>query len=240
MSLDPELAECRTAKAAVDLFFGFDFDAAEREYLAAIATNPQYLPSHYLYCALLSARREFERAIDEGRTAVRMDPLSPHANTQLARALCCAGRPEEAIDPITKLLEVMPDFHHLHWILGWAYGQTDQWELAIGHYKIAAETGGPFLYGFVGNALVKGGRADEARALLEELYEQAKRGIVSPVSAAVIEGALGNVTKGLDLLDQAWEMRIIHLIWIAVDPIFDSFRGEPRFMNLLNKLNLAE
>jgi serine/threonine-protein kinase len=239
MSLDPGLAECRTAKAAVDLFFAFDFDSAEREYLAAIEINPQYLHARYLYCALLTARRQFERAIDEGRTAVRMDPLSPHANTQLARALCCAGRPGEAIELITKILEVMPDFHHLHWILGWAYGETGQWESAIIHYRTAVETGGPFLYGFLGNALVKGGHPDEARALLEKLYEQARHGIESPVSAAEIEGALGNISKGLDLLDQASEMRIVHLMWIAVDPVFDSFRGEPRFLDLLNKLNLT-
>jgi hypothetical protein len=40
------------------------------------------------------------------------------------------------------------------------------------------------------------------------------------------------------LIDQAWEMRIITLIWAGVDPIFDAFRGEPRFNELLKKLNL--
>jgi TolB-like protein/Tfp pilus assembly protein PilF len=240
ISLDPGSAECRTAKAAAELFFEFDFDAAEREYLAAIAINPQYVPPHYLYCGVLTAQRRLDRAIEEGRTAVKMDPLSPHANTQLARALCCAGRPQEAIDLITKILEVMPDFHHLHWILGWAYGQMGRWDLSIVHHQTAAEIGGPFLYGFLGNALVKGGRPDEARSLLDRLTEQSKNGSVSPVSEAVIEAALGNVTRGLDLLDVAWEMRIITLVWIAVDPVFDAFRGEPRFKSLLEKLNLPE
>jgi serine/threonine-protein kinase len=238
ISLDPGFAECRTSKAAVDLFFEFDFDSAEREYLAAISINPQYMPSHYLYCAVLTAQRRFDQAIDEGRTAVKMDPLSPHANTQLARALCCAGRPGEAIDLIKKILEVMPEFHHLHWILGWAYGQTDRWDLAIDHYQTAAETGGPFLHGYLGNALIKGGRSGEARVLLEELEGKAQYAITSPISAAVLEGGLGNISKGLDLLDKAWKMRIIHLIWIAVDPVFDVFRDEPRFKGLLKRMNL--
>lgn len=240
MFLGPDLAECRTSKAAVDLFFDFDFDAAEREYLAAISIDPQYQPSHYLYCSLLTAWQRFDQAIEEGVTAVDMDPLSPHANTQLARALCCAGRPDEAIDRINKLLEVMPDFHHLHWILGWAYGQTDRWELAIDHFRTAAQTGGPVLYGFLGNALVKGGRAEEARILLDELNEQAEQRTATSIPIAVIEAALGNISKGLDLLEQAWDRRAIHLIWIAVDPVFDAFRGEERFKSLLGKMNLRE
>jgi tetratricopeptide (TPR) repeat protein len=240
MSLDPKCAECRISKAAVDLFFDFDFDTAEKEYLAAAAINPQYVPAHYLYCGLLTALGRFEQAIHEGRAAVEIDPLSPHANTQLARALCCARRPQEAVDLIKKILEVMPDFHHLHWVLGWAYGEMDRWDLAISHFQRAAETSGAFIYGFVGNALVKGGRADDARVLLGELREPASHGRASLISEAVLEAALGNISTGLDLLDQAWDLRIITLIWIAVDPVFNAFRREPRFKGLLKRLNLPE
>jgi TolB-like protein len=238
-SLDAGFAECRTSNAAVRLFFDYDFEGAESEYLAAIAINPQFLPAHYLYCAVLTAQGRFDEAITEGRIAVDIDPLSPHANTQLARALLCAGRLDEAVERTKKLLEVMPDFYHLHWILGWASGKTERWDLAVEHFQNAAATGGLMFYSFLGNALVNAGRADEAGALLDELNEESKRRFVPPISAAVLEGALGNVQRGLDLLDECREMQIPTVIWVGVDPIFDVFRSEPRFHELKARIGLS-
>lgn len=238
IALDPHSAECWTAKAASDLMFEFDFGAAERGYQTAISIEPQNVTPHYLYCAVLTALARFDDAIEEGRRAVEIDPLSPHANAQLARALCCTGRPEEAISLVSKVLEVMPDFHHLQWILGWAYGQTGNWDVAIDHYRNAADTGGPILYGFLGHALVRGGRREEALLLLEKIRERSQTEYISPIPAAVIEGALGNISKGLDLLEFAWEKCVVHLMWIAVDPVFDVFRDEPRFKHLAKALNL--
>jgi tetratricopeptide (TPR) repeat protein len=239
MSLDAGFAECRTSSAAVRLFFDYDFEGAESEYLAAIAINPQFLPARYLYCAVLTAEGRFDEAIAEGRIAVGIDPLSPHANSQLARALLCAGRCEEAVKLTEKLLDVMPDFYHLHWILGWAYEQTGRSDLAVEHFQNAVSTGGLLFYGFLGNALVKAGRPDEARLLLEELNEQSRRKFVTPVSAAVIQGALGNIARGLDLLEECWEMQIPTMIWVGVDPVFDVFRPEARFQELKARIGLS-
>jgi tetratricopeptide (TPR) repeat protein len=146
---------------------------------------------------------------------------------------------DEAVERTKKLLEVMPDFYHLHWVLGWASGKTERWDLAVEHFQNAAATGGLMFYSFLGNALVNAGRADEAGALLDELNEESKRRFVPPISAAVLEGALGNVQRGLDLLDECREMQIPTVIWVGVDPIFDVFRSEPRFHELKARIGLS-
>jgi tetratricopeptide (TPR) repeat protein len=169
LELAPGLAECHMAMATFKLFFEFDFAAAEHEYLAAISISPNLPQAHYLYCSALAATGRLDDAISEGQIAVSLDPISPLANMTLSRALCYAGRPEEAVERIERSLEIAPELWFLHWMLGVAYGQTGQLDRSIDHFREAAAVGGLRIYSYLGEALIRGGRPDEARRLLDEL-----------------------------------------------------------------------
>ena len=96
------------------------------------------------------------------------------------------------------------------------------------------------MFGHLGRALVKGGHKAEARELLAELDEQSKNRFISPVPSATIHASLGDIPEGLRLLEKAWEMRIISLIWIKVDPVFEVFRSEPGFREIVSRMGLSE
>lgn len=240
LELAPGLAECHTAMATFKLYFEFDFEAAEREYRAAIAISPGFPQAHYLYCSTLAATGRSDEAIEEGQTAVSLDPLSPLASMTLARALCYAGRCGEAVDRIEKSVEIAPDLWFLHWMLGVAYGKMGELTRSIDHFQVNAATGGFRVYSYLGDALIRGGRTDDARLLLDELKASPVNMFVSPIAAAVIEAELGNMSRGLDLLEEAWDLRVVHLMWAGVDNVFDVFREQPRFQTILRKLGLAE
>jgi TolB-like protein/Tfp pilus assembly protein PilF len=239
MRIDPQIAECHTAMAIYRFFFEFDLDAAEREFQAAIDINPSFPEAHYLYASLLAAMGRLDKAISEGQVAVALDPLSPLANMTLSRALCYAGRPAEAIDRIESCLEIAPGLWFLEWLLGCAYGQIGDESRSIEYFKKAAITGGFRIYSYLGNALIRGGRGEEAQGLLDALKEASATSFVSPIAEAVIEAELGDMSRGLDLLDEAWAARIVHLTWAGIDHVFDVFRGERRFDNLLARLGLV-
>lgn len=240
IELDASLPETYSSLAMYKTFFEFDMRAADLELRKAVSINPNSSAAHYWLSATLSVIGRFEESLIEGRIALKLDPLSPIVNSSLARSLCCAGEYEEAIELSNKNFEILPDFFFSHWVLGWAYGQTGRLEESIDHFRKAAKTGGFLIYGHLGNALVKGGFADEARRLLAELEEHSKHRFVSPVPSAIIHAALGDVSEGLRLLEQAYEMRIISLIWMKVDPVFDMFRTEPRFQEVYRRMDLPE
>ena len=62
---------------------------------------------------------------------------------------------------------------------------------------------------------------------------------VTPWDFALVYVALGDKARTLDWLDKAYEDHSVELNWIKVDPRFDSLRGEPRFHDLLRRMNLA-
>jgi serine/threonine-protein kinase len=240
LELDPGLAECHTAMATFKLFFEFDFDAAGRNYQAAIDINPNFSQAHYLFCSTLAATGRFDEALSEGQIAVGLDPLSPPANMTFARVLCYTQRCEEAIDRIEKCFEIAPELWFLHWMLGVAYRRTGELTRSIEHFQKSARTGGLRVYSYLGDALIKAGRLDEARKLLDELRAIPAASYVSPIAEAIIEAELGDIPRGLDLLEEAWKLRVIHLMWARVDHVFDVFREEPRFKELLKEMNLGD
>ena len=229
IELDPDLPECHSSVAIYKTFFEFDIGAGEEELRNAIKLNPSSPLAHYWLCSVLAAFGRAEESLAEGRTAMKLDPLSPVVNATMGRALCCAGRYDEAIVLSNRNFEILPDFFFSHWVLGWAYEQLGDLDTAIDHYRKAAKDSGLTLYGYLGKALVRAGRTDEARELLVELEQRSKIQYVSPVAAAVILAELGEMPSALEMLDRAWQFKAITLMWTRCDPVFEVFRSELLF-----------
>jgi len=238
MELDDSFAECHSSLAMYKIFFEFDGRGGEAELRRAIEIDPNSSPARYWYCSLLSAQGRNDEAVREGKKALDIDPLSPVVNACLARALCCAGRYDEAIDLSMHNLQTLPDFFFSLWVIGLCYAQKGDLEKAIDYFKRSSVIAGFTLHGYLGKALIHAGRRDEAQTLLDQLTEQSKTRFVSPVSAAVIHAELGDMQAGLALLEQAWQLRVSHLMWMGVEPLFDIFRPEPRFQAIWQQMRI--
>jgi TolB-like protein/cytochrome c-type biogenesis protein CcmH/NrfG len=232
ITLDADLPECHSSLAIYKTFFEFDIAAGEKELRKAIAINPNSPLAHYWLCSVLAALGKAEESLIEGQTAMKLDPLSPVVNATLARALCCAGQYDEAIELSHRNFEILPDFFFSHWVLGWAHEQLGDLDTAIDHYRKAAKDSGLTLYGYLGKALVRSSRPEEARELLEKLERRSKNQYVSPIPSAVILAELGEMPAALEMLNRAWQVRAIHLMWTRCDPIYGVFYAEPLFKEI--------
>ena len=59
----------------------------------------------------------------------------------------------------------------------------------------------------------------------------------SPYEIAVLHLGLGEHEQAIDWLEKAYEARDSHLIYINKGPRFDPLRGNPRFIELLNRID---
>jgi len=62
---------------------------------------------------------------------------------------------------------------------------------------------------------------------------------IDPFDIALVYVGLGDKAQALEWLQRAHEDHSFELTWIKVDPRLDSLRGEPRFQDLLRRMNLA-
>jgi serine/threonine-protein kinase len=86
-------------------------------------------------------------------------------------------------------------------------------------------------------ALAKAGKAAEARLLLDELAKLSASGYVPPYNIALVYNGLGEEQKALDYLEKGFAERDGRMIFLAVEPMWNNLRGEPRFTDLLRRMN---
>lgn len=240
LELGPDLAEAHYAKSWVSYFYEMDWGAAEREARTAIELKPSYAePRNSLGWILLSLGRNDE-ALGEARKAVDLDPLGVYSHLVLAHVLSTIGKFDEAILWHTKTIEIVPDSAYFHSELGCTYLQMGKVAEGVKEMEKAAELpDGEFFRATLGYAYAISGRKEEALKIALEMQLARAKGIVRPYDIAIIYAGLGENSKALDLLEQAYqEQSIVHLLLLSVEPAFANLRFEPRLKALLKKLNL--
>jgi hypothetical protein len=90
----------------------------------------------------------------------------------------------------------------------------------------------------IASAQAAAGKKDAARDTLGQLEELAGQRHVAPFDFATIHASLGDKGRALDWLDRAYVERSYLMPSLGVFPIFDELRSEPRFQELLRRLQL--
>ncbi len=111
---------------------------------------------------------------------------------------------------------------------------------AIKEYETAIKLMGrnPSALALLGCAYAAQGKQADASKLLEEMNGIAKEKYVSPYDLALIYASLGRKQEAIEHLNKAYDERSGWVIYLKVDPMFDSLHAEPGFTDLVRRLNL--
>ena len=85
-----------------------------------------------------------------------------------------------------------------------------------------------------------GGKRGEALKILDELKQLSKRRYVAAYSVAAVYAGLGEKEQAFAWLEKAAEERSAMLPFVRVRPWFDPLRSDPRFQDLLRRMNFPE
>ena len=239
LELDPGLAEGHAVLGHLKFIREFDWAGAEAELKLAIDLNPNSGEAFDIYGLMLSAQERYDEALAAQRRAHELDPLAHRID--LITTLLRAGRYDEALEGVTRVLAVEPHLPLAHATLGWVHilaGRPDEGIAALRRaLEISPESS---LYrAQLGQAYARTGQTEAARAILRELEELAKTRYVSPYHPAYVLTGLGEHERALDLLEEAYEKRAGGIFGIKGSFLFAPLRGHPRFRALLRKMNLA-
>jgi tetratricopeptide (TPR) repeat protein len=242
LEIDEALAEPHATLGFLKFWYYWDFTGAELEFRRAIELNPDYGTTHHWYGEFLGLVGRFDDGFKELKLGQEIDPLSPIINADLGKLLVFARQPDRAIEQLQKTLDMDPDFPLAHLFLALAYNQKQQRDQAIAELEKHANTPGSrtIFKATLGFVYAQSGRQDEARTILNELKGRSSPNqFRSPFEIALVYTGLGENDQALDWLEKAETERDPFLIYIRVDPNFDSLRRDSRFTGLLHRIGFA-
>ena len=237
LKLDDSLAEAHTSLAYVLPEGGLaNWDGAEKEFEKALRFNPSYATAHFWYAIQLLWLHRYSEAIDHGRQAEELDPLSPAISTALGQMLLYSRQYDEAIAHLEKKVMAFPEAAPPHFILGIAYFYNGLYEKAEAEERKALSLASMHerVETVLGMTLFKMGREKEAGEILENLERSGAQFSLQ----AMFRLELGEKERGIELLHRAFRSKESGLGWISVMPSFDPVRTDRRFLEIMRGLNL--
>jgi tetratricopeptide (TPR) repeat protein len=240
VQLDDQLSDAHGSLGWIS-FQNWDWVTAEKEFRRALELNGSNAQARVNYAHLLAALSRNEDALREGRHAREVDPLSLPIQTAYASVLIGAGRYDDAIALCQDTLRMNPAFPWAHNHLWRAYTITGRLDEALAEARA--------LYSALGDTeLVKAfdrgmGQAGYTGAMREgarTLAARAQSRFVMAFTVAMLYANAGEKNEAIEWLERAYRQHSGLLESIRMTPEFEALRPDPRFQDLLRRLNLAD
>jgi TolB-like protein/DNA-binding winged helix-turn-helix (wHTH) protein len=239
VEIDPQSAE---AHASLGLAFshGWNWAGAEAEFRRAMELDPQYANAHHWYGDYLSIKSRHDEALAEARRALELDPLNLMISTWVGLRYYQARDYSRAIEQGRNSVEQDSNFAAAHLLLGEGYVQAGLGSEGVSELKRAESLSGgsPLYTAQVAVALAAAGRRREALRIAHELETISKKRYVSPYGLAQIYAALNSDEDTFKWLQAAYDDHAVWMEYLAVDPIFDRYRSDHRFQELVRRIDL--
>jgi len=234
LKLDDSLAEVLVATGFVKGYLDWQWEEAEQDIQRALDINPSLPMAHYHLAWYRALFGRMEEAIEEHKRAKELDPFNPLHTAWLGELYRWEGRYDEATAEALKSIEMAPNFPVGHMVLAHVYQDQGRYDEAIAAIRKAAEASARYRW-VLGPAYVAAGRTDEARQVLAELNQQ-KDGPWIALWRARLYTALGENDEAFRWLN--YEPHHAFLAWVRVGDWAAPLRKDPRFRDLLRRMNL--
>jgi TolB-like protein/Flp pilus assembly protein TadD len=239
LAIDDSLGEAHATLGFIKFRHDWDFAGADSEFKRAVELNPNYSEAHQWYAFYLLAVGKTNEADAEIKRGQELDPLSVSFNSNLAIYLFFRHDFERSITQARKTLEMEPDFSQARATLGLSYEQKGSNKEAIAELTKAQQASGDVaMASWLGHALAQDGQTKEARRILSEIEEYAKKNYVPPYNLAVLHVGLGERQQAMDLLEKGFADRSLRPVWVKFDPRLDGLRQDGQFLQLIQRMGL--
>lgn len=240
VEIDNNLGAAHTALGIVKLS-EWDWAGAEKELKLGVDLNPSDSQAHHWYALYLSAMGKHKLALQVSKKAVSLSPV-PYSDIGHASIYYFAHQFEKMVEVLTETIKKDPELAPAYDWLGMAYCQLKQFDNSVEVYRKAVELsdGLAEIKAGLGHAYGMAGRNDEAKQVLDEFNWLAKKYYIPPVQIAYVAASLNEMEQTFELLERAYRERSWELIFIREEPWFDDFHSNPRFIDLLNRIQFPE
>ena len=168
-----------------------------------------------------------------------LDPLSLDSRSILGQLYLARGRPDLATEQLLEALELDPNYPIGNMWLGVSYSHLSLHEKAVAQLERAVEVSGQerALWPELAYVYARSGRTDDARQVVGEAEERSRFEYVMPMLMAEVFATLGDHEEMFSWLERAYRERDQSLRAVGWHPAFEGVRSDPRFQDLLRRMN---
>jgi TolB-like protein len=240
LEIDPTLAEAHALLGRISMLYDWNWAEAERQLAHALDLNPSSFSARRAYSRYLSVMGRGNEAIAEERRAQEIGPLEVgHMSMGLTYYL--AREYDRALEELQRLLAKGGRARGAYLFLSLTYEQKEMWDEKIAaDQKVLALSGfSPEEVAALGQAYAVSGVQGSWEWWLEFAKEKGFFGH-SRVRLARAYMLTGDIDQTFRLLERGYEERDNDMLWLKVTPWFDPIRDDPRFQDLLRRMNFPE
>jgi serine/threonine-protein kinase len=244
LKFDKGFADTHLSSAMVSLFFDWEWRKAEEEFRCALDLDANNAEAFSFYSMFLALEDRIDEAIIQCKQSLAIDPLSPLINMNAGWVYFSAGLTNEALDQVSKMIEIEPGFYGAYWLRGAIYLADGNYEEAVNELKRAVSLGGhQVVVADLGSAYALVERKEEAESILNQLLENRQHEYVSAICIARLYSRLGETDKAIEWLEKAFEERNGEMLFLegeiegaAKDDPLNLLLKDPRVITILQRL----
>ena len=221
----------------------WNWKAAEKELQRGVELNPNSSFAHMQYALYLVTTGQRARAELEINKTLELDPLSPFNRSTAAYVFTCMRQYDRGIQEAHRAIEIDPTFADAHINLAEALGTKGLYQEGFSEWLQYLNLSGDAKLAEQLKVAAKtvSSSEDPGRNLghiaLRYFQDKSRTRYVAPLFIAGAYLDLGDKDHALEWLDKAYRERSSVLFSIKVDPSWDPLRSDPRFQDLLRRMN---
>ena len=246
LELDPNSAQAHCAKATNAMGTEWDWEKSEIAFLKSLELNPNNALCRLHYAHLLMILRRSDEAVQQANLGLELDPLRPLVLILFGVVMSNEGNIQSAILHFEKALSIDPNYGfaksvlaHSHMYAAYENGDYEKWieswekkVKGFGHWNDEGTA-----------TVIKVFHEKGHIVAIEEMFKMNEKYGNDCWMSGGIKAArylkLREYDKAMDCLEKDYEMGDMSIAYIATEEnLYDQLKDNPRFIELLKKMNL--
>jgi serine/threonine protein kinase len=240
LALDPDLAEAHYLSAMIAHLVDWDWEKSEKEFLKALAINPNDALSRGLYAHLLLILHRKDEALAQNELALSLDPLNPMMKLTNIGTLLQAGEYQASLSLAEEAVAEDPDNFNLNQMIEIAAYRLKQYDKVLRAVRHVL----PFpleedAYKDIERIYSESGIVTAYEKIVERLEKYAESQPVGFWDMAFRYLVADQPDKCMDWVEKGFEMHDPLMTYITTPAqYFDRLFGDPRFIAICEKMKL--
>jgi TolB-like protein len=240
LELDPDLSDLHFISAEMAYLIEWNWEKGEKEFLRALAINPNDVFSRIFYAQLLTILQRPDEALKQGQLAIKLDPSNPIIQSTYSAVFTSLGDCKGGLTYAEKVVAADPKNYIGNSALEAAAFQCKDYEKVIKAVKYSLPINiEENAFKEIEKIFYKQGFAAAFKEIMPRMESFASSNPVGVMDMAMRYIYTNLPDKALDWLEKGYEIHDPTMPYIAtrcfnLDPLFTN----PRFLAIVKKMNL--